>query len=55
MDKIEYKFNEEKEILIVKSNDMNFEIPYNKVSRLSHDLAQILLNRKALNPFDDKM
>lgn len=55
MDKIKYEFDEEKEILKVKSKDFSFELPYKMVHILSHDLNQILLNRKALNPFDDKM
>lgn len=55
MDKIKYEFDEENEILKVKSKDVSFEIPYKMVHILSHDFTQILLNRKALNPFDDKM
>lgn len=55
MEKIEYKFDEEKEIITVKSKSMNFKIPYDKVQKLSYDLSQIARTRKALNPFDDKM
>ncbi|NLZ33676.1 MAG: hypothetical protein GX889_01975 [Clostridiales bacterium] len=54
MKNINYTLNNEDKKIKVKSDDMEFEIPYDKVAKLSYDLNQIIRAETALNPKSEK-